>query len=149
MVAIGERGMLGGMLTADLSWGELNELERAGATTLRVQWATSGPNGVACSWQPSVNIYRAASDCLVCVELAGVPPDSMQLRVEPDRLVVRGRRLPPEPDGGATRQVLAMEIDHGRFEREIRFPFAVDPAAVEARHDNGLVWIRLPVVSEA
>ena len=42
-------------------------------------------------------------------------------------------------------QVLAMEIDHGPFERHINLPLSVDRARVTAEQRNGLLWIHLPV----
>ncbi len=41
-------------------------------------------------------------------------------------------------------QALAMEIENGRFEREIKLSGVVDPEQVEARHENGFFWSILP-----
>jgi len=40
---------------------------------------------------------------------------------------------------------LAMEIDHGPFQREIILPVEVDPNRVIAEQRNGLLWIYLPL----
>ena len=37
-----------------------------------------------------------------------------------------------------------MEIDSGRFCREIDLPGNVDVEAIEATYRNGFLWIRLP-----
>ncbi|RME92553.1 MAG: Hsp20/alpha crystallin family protein, partial [Verrucomicrobia bacterium] len=54
---------------------------------------------------------------------------------------------PPEPRGLAGRafQVLALEIDHGRFERELWFPVEVDPNRTTAERRDGWLWIHLPL----
>lgn len=150
MDAARQHGILTAMETSDVMWSAVRDFPPGfDAVALRVQWSSIGVSGSTPCWQPSVNVYLVPGSCVVCVELAGVAPRSFQLRVEPDRLFIRGRRAASEPDGGVAKQVLAMEIDHGRFEREIRFPFAVDVSRVEARNDNGLVWVTLPLLADA
>ncbi len=100
-------------------------------------------------WQPAVNVYRCACEYIVCVELAGVDASSLRILAEAQRLVIRGRRSPPEPDDGAALQVLAMEIDYGPFERVVVFPLEVDVARIAAERGDGLVWIRLPLAPHA
>lgn len=98
-------------------------------------------------WVPSINAYRCRDGYWVCVDLAGVDQQTVDLQVEPRRLWIRGERRHPEPDpvGGPPLQVLAMEINHGAFAREIGFAEEVNPAAVQAEQCNGLLWIRLPL----
>jgi HSP20 family protein len=71
------------------------------------------------AWQPAVNAYRCAECIAICVDLAGVDRKRIELTVEPRRLLIRGHRQAPEPDGAKDKavQVLVMEIDYGPFER--------------------------------
>jgi HSP20 family protein len=103
------------------------------------------------AWHPAINAYRCRDRVVICVELAGVDRSQIQVQVEPRRLSVCGRRVPPEPrDGeGPALQVLAMEIDHGAFVREIVLPVAVDPEQVQAEQREGLLWICLPLAEES
>lgn len=103
------------------------------------------------AWQPAINAYRYDSFIKICVDLAGVNKESIDLRVEPGRLVLRGRRAMPEPGEsiGKCVRVLAMEIDHGPFERAVLLPDEVEINGVTASQDNGLLWINLPVRSNA
>lgn len=98
------------------------------------------------SWQPAVNIYAHGDRLEVCVDLAGVRKQDIKVDVEPRRLVVHGHRDPP--DCGSQRQacgrILVMEIADGPFARVVEFPMDVDTARVEARQDNGWLWITLP-----
>ena len=98
-------------------------------------------------WHPAINAYRCRDCVLICVELAGVDASRIHLQAEPNRLWLHGRRVPPEPppSEGAPLQVLAMEIDHDRFEREIILQVQVDPSQIHAEQREGLLWIRLPV----
>ena len=85
-------------------------------------------------WHPAINAYRCQDCILIAAELAGVDRSEISIAVEPRRVWLRGRRLPPEPSesDGPALHVLAMEIDHGAFEREIMLPVEVEPELVEA-----------------
>jgi HSP20 family protein len=113
----------------------------------RVRYATSPATE---AWHPAINAYRCQDCILICVELAGVDRSEIQVVAEPRRVWLRGQRVPPEPrDGeGPPLQVLAMEIDHGAFEREIVLPVEVEPEQVQAEQREGLLWIRLPLTEQ-
>lgn len=114
----------------------------------RVQFPEFSPAG---SWRPPVNAYRCRERMTICVDLAGVERAAVDLQVEPRRLLLRGKRELPEPRGNEEKpvQILAMELDHGPFEREINFPADVEPARVTAEQRNGLLWVYLPWRSPA
>jgi HSP20 family protein len=102
------------------------------------------------TWTPVLNIYRCENCIVVCAELAGVEKSAIELRVEPRRLLISGRREAPEPEERDHKpmQVLAMEIDYGSFQREVIFPLDVETERVNAEQKNGLLWIYLPLRSE-
>ena len=126
-----------------LRWlqGELGQLAHA---LERVQFSQfARPDG----WQPSINAYRCECCIRICVDLAGVEKADIDLLVEPRRIVLRGVRPAPEPSGTEpkARQILAMEIDHGPFVRELLLPTEVSPAEATAEQRNGFLWINLPL----
>jgi HSP20 family protein len=98
-------------------------------------------------WHPHINAYRCPKCMTICVDLAGIDKDQINVQVEPRRLLLRGERQAPEPDGTNRRalQVLAMEIDYGPFEREVILPDEVDPERVTAEQRNGFLWVYLPL----
>lgn len=97
-------------------------------------------------WQPAINAFRCGERFVICIELAGVDKADIQVRAEPTRLTIRGTRGIAEPscDDPPALQVLALEIDHGRFERILELPTEIDPDQVTAEHRNGLLWLKLP-----
>jgi len=95
-------------------------------------------------WQPPINAFRCAAAVRICVDLAGVDKSLIDLTVEPRRVVIRGSRETPEPSDQTT-QILALEIDYGPFEREMRLPAEVDVKRARAEQENGLFWIYLPL----
>ena len=98
-------------------------------------------------WRPAINAYCCEKCLRICVDLAGVDRDEILLEIEPGLLTISGRRALPEPDESQhpSTQVLAMEIDHGAFEREINLPRNVDRKSVHAEQRNGMLWIHLPL----
>jgi HSP20 family protein len=99
------------------------------------------------AWRPAINAYRCAECIVVCVDLAGVDRERIDLQVTPKSLVLRGHRQPPEPEDAAQKplQVLVMEIDYGAFEREVLLPAEVEPDRVSAEQKQGLLWVYLPL----
>lgn len=101
------------------------------------------------TWVPAINAYRLADRIEVCVDLAGVAKDSIDVQARPGQLCIRGLRQPPQPphESHEPIQILAMEIDHGPFERVVRLPRGVDVRRISAAAEEGLLWIRLPLKS--
>jgi len=98
-------------------------------------------------WTPAINVYRCYDRFVVCVDLAGVHKCDLSVQAEPRRLRISGHRLPPEPQVEPLEpmRVLAMEIDYGRFERELRLPEAINPERASAEQREGWLWIQLPL----
>lgn len=103
------------------------------------------------SWAPNVNLYETDCAYLVCVDLAGVDKEKIELTVADQRLKIKGARpVPTSPDAeeselqGKRVKVHLMEIDHGNFCREVELPNDVAHEQIVATHRNGLLWIDLP-----
>ena len=102
-------------------------------------------------WTPNVNLYETETGYRVCVDLAGVEKEKIDITLVDQRLVVRGQRAVPqcpspprsEPEQGRMK-VHLMEIDHGAFSREVELPHNVIKESITARYTDGLLWIELP-----
>lgn len=128
----------------------LEEMEReVGRIAIQVMKVQFAHFGAPARWQPPINAYRCDSHLVICAELAGVSDDSVRVLVEARRLIIRGHRSAPEPDCETmvTMQVLALEIDHGPFERVLELPVDVAVDQVTAERRDGWLWIQLPVVT--
>jgi HSP20 family protein len=109
-------------------------------------------------WRPQVNVFQCASCFRVCVDLAGVGDDNIELEIGPERLRIRGHRTAPEPlqqndlahsTTPKPVRVIAMEIDHGPFERDVEIPVGYDYRQLTTEWENGLLWIYLPRIAHA
>ena len=107
------------------------------------------------TWTPSVNLYETAGTYLVCVDLAGVDKEKIDVEVQDNHLRLRGTRAVPMKDEGASDEaspdvqakpvrVHLMEIDHGGFSREVELPQNVDRGKIVANYVNGMLWIEIP-----
>ena len=100
------------------------------------------------SWRPDVNLYESRLAFLVCVDLAGMDKSDIDVRVDKNQLIIRGRRTCPMPsEHDRAVAVHLMEIDHGSFSRSLEMPSNVDEKAISAHYDTGLLWITLPKAS--
>jgi HSP20 family protein len=101
-------------------------------------------------WTPNVNLYESEACYLVCVDLASVEKDAIEVTLQNQRLRLVGRREVPIKDASGeckTRvRVHLMEIDHGQFSRDVELPENVDINRIHASFHNGLLWIELPKI---
>jgi HSP20 family protein len=97
-----------------------------------------------------MNVYQMPDRVELCLDLAGVDKRTIEVRVEPGRLLIRGYRHAPQPhrEGPEGMRLLRMEIDHGSFGRAMSIPEAVDLSKVESEYRDGILWVRLPFGSE-
>jgi HSP20 family protein len=105
------------------------------------------------TWTPNVNLYENDTAYLVCVDLAGVDKEKIDIIVADQKLTLRGTRMvptpsntndPPTAETHPRLRVHVMEIDHGPFCREVELPADVVHERITAAHLNGLLWIELP-----
>lgn len=98
------------------------------------------------TWTPQVNLYQLEDRVEICVDLAGIDPGAVDVRIEPGRLTISGERRTPEPSRqeGEAMRIVAMEIDHGRYCRTIALPENLDLRKSESSYQAGLLWVRLP-----
>lgn len=104
------------------------------------------------TWQPSCNVYETVEAFYVCMAVAGIEQDQIDVQCVGtcSRLVISGQRGMPTPsDAKSKPSVLVMEIDQGPFRREIELPEAVDIKQIEASYSKGFLWITLPRTERA
>jgi HSP20 family protein len=101
------------------------------------------------TWTPCVNLYETDQAYLVCVDLAGVDKEQIDVLVEDQTLRIHGTRAVPTPEDAPEQperrlRVHLMEIDHGNFTRSVELPANVIKDGIAATHRNGMLWIELP-----
>jgi HSP20 family protein len=97
-------------------------------------------------FRPQIDCYRTERPAAihVVVELAGVDPDKIQILVDERTLVVSGERRRPR----ANRAYQQMEIDYGRFTRQVALVGDIDVEASKATYKRGVLTIVLPLATK-
>jgi HSP20 family protein len=96
-------------------------------------------------WMPPVDLYEASDRFVVTAELGGLAREDIQIHVQDGKLTLRGERPPHDPQ---TVRFERVERGHGRFSRTVVLPQAVDPAAIQAELENGLLTIDIPKLTD-
>ena len=102
------------------------------------------------SWKPHLNLYETPDRYAVCVELAGMPREAIDVRAADGVLHITGKRAKPTPpDDSENVSVHVMEIDSGRFHRKIPIPSDVIVDEIRATYCQGYLWVILPRLADA
>jgi HSP20 family protein len=97
-------------------------------------------------FRPQIDCYRTERPAAihVVVELAGVDPGKIQILVDERTLVVSGERRRPRTN----RVYQQMEIDYGRFTRQVALVGDIDVEASKATYKRGVLTIVLPLAKK-
>ena len=94
---------------------------------------------------PAIDVAYASDPprAVVTAEIAGVRAGEIELHVEGRRLILAGHRGAPSPEGEVYQQI---EIERGAFRRVVELGADVDPDAVRARYEDGMLRVELPLL---
>ncbi len=97
------------------------------------------------AFRPPVNLYETLTAFVLCADLSGMDAHDIEVSLEKEFVIIRGRRQSPiPPDGSPAVAVHLMEIDHGTFCRSIEIPATVRHEGIAANYHDGLLWVTLP-----
>lgn len=93
-------------------------------------------------WSPPIDLFVSDRAVHLTIEIPGVNPAEMEIRIGPRLVVVRGNK--PAPDG-ARRGVsfYESEIPCGPFEKRIALPVAVIPESYRVGLVSGVLSVEL------
>jgi len=91
---------------------------------------------------PAINLWSSGDNVIVIAEIPGIDSKDLDISVEGDILTVSGVRGHEELT--ENEKYHRQERPHGRFRRNVRLPFRVDPQKVDAVYEKGIVKITLP-----
>ncbi len=99
-------------------------------------------------WHPPVDIHITDKSVLVRIDIPGVDPKEVEISVEDNRLLVRGKRIPCE-EAAKDEQCWYNETRRGDFHRVIDLPEYVDSNNTNATYDHGVLTIEMAKKEEA
>ena len=91
-------------------------------------------------WEPPIDMYQNDDELFLLVAFPGVTPDSLQVTLESNSVLVRGERaLSRQITSDA---ILCLEIPYGHFERRIALPFG-NCRLADMQFENGCLRLHL------
>jgi HSP20 family protein len=100
------------------------------------RWAIPNP----AEWRPPVDLHESAERYVVEIDVPGVPPDQVEIRVSEDELTLKGTRLVTRFE-----EALPCHLERrcGPFRVTLVLPRRVVPENTQAEYRHGTYVIRL------
>jgi len=92
-----------------------------------------------------VDIYEKADNLVVKSAIAGARTQDIDITVEPDLVMIKGRKTNDEEDAD---KYYYQECFWGKFSRTLILPCPIRPEGVRANFKNGILTITLPKAEE-
>lgn len=117
-------------------WGFLDEIFDTGSRTFRTMRAR------AAGRFPPVNVFLDDDAVLIDVELPGKTAADVDLSLEPQAVIIAGKKAKVEGEGGG-------EERQPTWSRRLDLPFRINPEKANAKFTNGILRIELPKAEAA
>jgi HSP20 family protein len=124
-----------------------NQMNRLFETALSGWPSESNGTTGTTSWVPAADIYESDNELVVNLDLPGVDPKMVDLRVENNVLTIRGERQFEEKQNKENYH--RVERSYGAFARSFTLSTAVDPEKIRANYKAGVLSITLPKAEAA
>lgn len=93
-----------------------------------------------------MDAFRRGDHFIVRFDLPGVDPDSIDLTVDRNMLIVTAQR---RADQQQDDQVVVLERPEGQFSRQLMLGDQLDSERVQAEYKNGVLELTIPVAAQA
>jgi len=107
------------------------------------------PNGNGATWLPPVDIHETPSGFTLTMDVPGINPADIKVRIVDDTLTLEGeRKIERVDDEGKSRTHRTERLD-GSFSRSFTLRTPVNAAAIRAVYKDGVLEVTLPRAAEA
>ena len=123
---------------------ELNTLQSEMNRLFNNLFDTPVPNGNTSvrRWIPPMDLVEQGDEFVLRADLPGVGKDDVKIELEDNVLTVSGERKTEHEE--RKEGYYRVERASGSFSRSLRLPEGVDPQAVKADFENGVLEVRVP-----
>jgi HSP20 family protein len=119
-----------------------NEVNRLFNTAFDAPAPAAGNGGTLRRWMPAMDLVETADHFVLRADLPGLSEADVNIEVEDRVLTVSGER---KAEHEATKEGFhRVERAFGAFSRSLTLPEGVEPEAVEASFDRGVLEVRIP-----
>jgi len=95
------------------------------------------------TWRPLADIRESTEMMTIKIELAGVREEDIEVTLYEDALVVSGERQ-DYPERSENLYYHEAQIRYGPFRVEVLILSPIDREGIQARYENGFLWVDLP-----
>jgi HSP20 family protein len=99
------------------------------------------------SEEPLIDLYESEDDLICEIDLPGIEPEDIMLKVVDDVLIIEGVKSDAEQKNKRLRY-LCMERHTDSFRRVVKLPIRVNIHGAEASYSYGVVKIKFPKIKE-
>jgi len=107
----------------------------------------TGEQSSLSAWAPAVDIYENEHELVVKADLPDVDPKDLDIRVENHLLMIRGERKFEKKVN--EENYLRVERSYGSFARSFTLANTVNPDAIKADYQHGVLTLSIPKREEA
>jgi HSP20 family protein len=101
-----------------------------------------GNGGALRRWMPAMDLVETDDHFVLRADLPGMGEDDVKIEIEDTTLTVSGERKAEHESGGEG--YYRVERAFGTFARTLTLPQGVDPEAVTANFNRGVLEVRVP-----
>jgi HSP20 family protein len=104
-------------------------------------------NVITSTWFAPTDVSENENSLQISMELPGVDPDDVRLSLENNVLTIRGEKRQQSEEND--NRIHRFERTFGLFERTFVLPNTVDPDKIDARYENGVLFVSIPKAERA
>lgn len=108
--------------------------------------APAPANGTARRWIPAMDLVETADAFVLRADLPGLTEKDVNIEFEDNVLTISGERKSEHEE--KKEGYYRVERSYGSFSRSLTLPEGVDPDAVKANFDRGVLEVRVPKPEE-
>jgi len=104
-------------------------------------------NVITSTWFAPTDVSEDENNLRITMELPGVNPEDVRLSLENNVLTIRGEKKQQTEENNE--RIHRFERTYGMFERTFALPNTVDSEKIEARYENGVLFVGIPKAERA
>jgi len=128
-------------------WRELGALQTEMNRLFNTAFdSPAGNGGTMRRWVPAMDVLESPDHFLLRLDLPGVGQDQVGIELDDQTLTIAGERAFERET--AKEGFQRVERASGAFQRSLTLPQGIDPEAISARFENGVLEVTIPKPEE-
>ena len=125
---------------------ELSSLQTEMNRLFNAAFDSPGGNSGSRRWTPAMDVLETDDHFVLRADLPGVAEDDVKIELDEGVLTISGERKAEHED--KREGYVRVERSYGSFRRSLTLPEGVEPEAVTASFDRGVLEVRIPKPEE-